>query len=357
MSAAPVDRGPWIFGRGVDLAVFGGTACVALALVALAPTLGVPAGGDAPTWTWIVGVLLVDVAHVWSTALVTYLDPVERRRWPGRYTLVPIAAFAAGVLAYQLGPDVFWRGLAYVAVFHFVRQQYGWVRLYRARSGQPAEDRWGGLVDGAMIYAATLYPLWCWHAALPRAFSWMRDGDFATGLPAWTVAPATALYVLIATAYLVVAVRDARAGRTVWGKHVVVMTTAACWYVGIVATNTDYAFTVTNVFIHGVPYLCLVWLYARVTAARDPGTAAGLGARIVRWGLGAMLGLLWVVAYAEELLWHRGVWHEHERLFGGALALGPEALLVPLLATPQLTHYLVDAFLWRRRDNPRLGWL
>ena len=30
-------------------------------------------------------------------------------------------------------------------------------------------------------------------------------------------------------------------------------------------------------------------------------------------------------------------------------------LVVPLLAVPQLTHYVLDGFLWRRRANPRLG--
>jgi len=60
------------------------------------------------------------------------------------------------------------------------------------------------------------------------------------------------------------------------GKHVVVATTAACWYVGIIAINADYAFTVTNAFIHGVPYLTLVYLYARA-ASRSGITARMLG--------------------------------------------------------------------------------
>src|SRR6185436_9824454 len=46
------------------------------------------------------------------------------------------------------------------------------------------------------------------------------------------------------------------------GKDIVLATTAVCWYVGIVTFNSDYAFTVTNVIIHGVPYLVLVYWYA-----------------------------------------------------------------------------------------------
>jgi hypothetical protein len=49
------------------------------------------------------------------------------------YSLVPLLGFAIGVALYSEGELVFWRALAYLAVFHFIRQQYGWVALYRVR--------------------------------------------------------------------------------------------------------------------------------------------------------------------------------------------------------------------------------
>jgi hypothetical protein len=134
------------------------------------------------------------------------------------------------------------------------------------------------------------------------------------------------------------------------------VTTAACWYVGIVATDSDYAFTVTNVFIHGIPYLALVYVYVRA-ASREPASSKGLAAFFVdrKRGLIVFLATLWAIAYVEELLWDRAVWHDREWLFGSAMDLGPHMLIAPLLAVPQLTHYFLDAFLWRRQSNPRLG--
>ena len=138
-----------------------------------------------------------------------------------------------------------------------------------------------------------------------------------------------------------------------WGKHLLLLGTAATWYVGIVACNGDYAFTVTNVFVHGVPYAVLVFSYARHTSAFEP----GIGARLVT-GRGAVLrflGLLWLAAYLEELLWDRGVWHERAAFFGPGLDLSWfEVWFVPLLALPQLSHYLLDGFFWRRAENPNL---
>lgn len=340
----------WLFSRPIDLAVFGGTAVIALLLLAAGPR---GPGADSPEWSWIAGVLLVDVAHVWSTAFVVYLDPAEWHRRRVLYVATPALAYAAGVLLYTLGgAGLFWRAVAYLAVFHFIRQQYGWVRMYRARNGE--RDRAGAWLDGATVYAATLYPLIVWHTELPRGFAWMRDGDFVTGAPHWLATAAGWIYVALLAAYAARAIAGWR--RPAWGKHLIVATTAACWYAGIVATNSDYAFTVTNVFIHGVPYLALVYVYAR-GAARERESAHGTAARLVGGSRGVIVFLasLWAVAYLEELLWDRSVWHERSWLFGSALDLGPAALVVPLLAVPQVTHYALDAVLWRRRSNPRIS--
>jgi hypothetical protein len=331
----------WLFSPAIDLAVFGGTAVIALLLLLLRH--------DAePEWTWIAGVLLVDVAHVWSTSFVVYLDPVEWKRRPLLYVGIPLVCFGAGIVLYAIGgPLWFWRVVAYLAVFHFIRQQYGWVMLYRARNG----ERTGRWLDGATIYATTLYPLIYWHSH-ERAFSWMKTDDFVIALPAWTSTVAGYIYLALLAAY---AVRAFTSPRPVWGKHLVVATTAACWYVGIVATNSDYSFTVTNVFIHGVPYLVLVFLYARNAAREAPEGASAKMLRGMR-GIVIFLATLWAVAYVEEMLWDRTIWHDREWLFGGALDPGDAVLvIVPLLATPQLAHYVLDAFLWRRRSNPRLG--
>jgi hypothetical protein len=343
-------RGTWLFSRRLDLAVFLGSAAVALALVALGPWLGVGEDGDAPGWTWVAGVLLVDVAHVYATLFVVYLDPVERTR-RAAYWLVPAASWALGVVVYSEGADLFWRCLAYLAVFHFVRQQVGWVKLYRARAGE--RDRVGAWIDSAAIYAAAIYPLLYWHAHLPRAFAWFAPGDFA-GLPAWVASAAAPIYWAIMATYAAKSAPGwiARRPRNP-GKDVVVATTAACWYAGIVATNSDYAFTVTNVLIHGLPYMALVYVVG-VRAPRP--RSSGLGPRLVAAGPLAFLGALWLLAYAEELVWDLAVWHERPWLFGGGFEAGAwHALLVPLLAVPQLTHYVLDGFVWRRRANPRVA--
>ncbi|QDU23664.1 hypothetical protein [Urbifossiella limnaea] len=338
MGAAAPSR--WLFSPAADLLAFGGSAALSFALLAVGWRLGLLDGdkADTPEWAWVAAVLLVDVAHVWSTLFRVYLDPAEFRRRPGTYLLVPAAGLVGGVALYDAGPAVFWRCLAYLAVFHFVRQQYGWVMLYRAKLG---ERTWRGL-DAAAIYLATVYPLVYWHAHLPRRFAWFLRGDFAE-LPAVCAEVLEPVYWLTLAAYFA---RSAWGGFANPGKDVVVLTTAACWYVGVVWFDSDYAFTVTNVVIHGVPYFVLVYWYRW---GRGESRPRGWHLRTAA----AFVAVVWVLAFAEELLWDRLVWHDRDWLFGdGWDARQWRWLAVPLLALPQLTHYLLDGLVWRRRGNP-----
>ena len=353
MSAPSPAPSPWLFSRRADLLLFGGPALASLLLLALGARTG-DLDGDLPLVLWVLTVLGVDVAHVWSTGWRVYADPEEFRRRPALHLAIPVAAYAAGVVLYTAGPLVFWRVLAYLATFHFVRQQYGWVALYRRKGGENDEPGagWQRRLDAVTIYGATLAPLVWWHAALPRRFHWLLAGDYVSGLPAWAGPAALGAFGIVFALWLGKEARRLATGLPVsWGKLLVVGTTALSWHLGIVVFNSDYAFAVTNVLVHGVPYLGLVFLSLRKAAgaraaASRPSVLADFGARHAALFLAPLVAF----AFLEEWGWDRLLWHENGALFpGAALDPGPVllSLLVPLLALPQATHYLLDAWIWR----------
>jgi hypothetical protein len=341
-------KAAWLFSRNVDLAAFGGSFLFSIAALGLGAIAGV-LSSETPSWGWIPAVILCDVAHVWATAFRTYLDPKERSRRTLLFTIVPLVGLAASVALYSVGAAVFWRALAYLAIFHFVRQQYGWVALYRARAGE--SDLRGRVIDTAAIYAATIYPLLYWHTHLPRRFAWFVMGDVAS-LPLSIMPAAKALWIVALGTYAVRSTHAWLTKRANPGKDLVVATTAIAWYVGIVVFDSDYAFTVTNVFMHGIPYFVLV--RAQTQSSADP--AKGTLATRLSKSIVAFVGVLWLVAFFEELLWDRAVWHDRPWLFGESWDVGTAKLvIIPLLALPQLTHYVLDGFIWRRRSNPALA--
>lgn len=337
----------WLFSREVDLSVFLGSAVVSLLLLAVGWQLGI-LHEDSPDWTWITAVLLIDVAHVWSTSFRVYFDTEEFKRRFWLYTMTPVFGYLIGVALYSEGELLFWRVLAIVAVFHFVRQQYGWVALYRRKAGE--QDCLSFWIDTVTIYLATVYPLAFWMTSLPRNFNWFIENDFIA-LPSLVEEVLFPVYVAALLTYF---------GKLIYlylakgflnpGKDIVVATTVVCWYVGIVVFNSDYAFTVTNVVIHGVPYFALIYYYARMRRE----TASPFYQKLSsNWLI--FLATLWALAYVEELFWHRGVWHDRNWLFGENWDFSEwKTFFVPLLAVPQITHYVLDGFIWRRKANQGL---
>ena len=250
MSAVFAPQGPWLFSRRVDLTVFAGSALLSWLLVSVGATLGL-LDHDTPAAFWLACVVAVDVAHVWATGFRVYFDAAEVRSRPLLYLGLPALAYVGGVAAHAVSPTAFWRLLAYVAVFHFVRQQAGFMALYSRRDRTTSRsEAW---LDKLAIYASMLYPLVHWHASLPRHFAWLTQGDFVTGLSSALVGPAAWICFALLGTFAVRQLVRARQGAFHPGKSALLLATFASWYGGIVLFDSHYRFTVTNVFLHGVP--------------------------------------------------------------------------------------------------------
>jgi hypothetical protein len=56
------------------------------------------------------------------------------------------------------------------------------------------------------------------------------------------------------------------------------------------------------------------------------------------------------------MFWDRTVWQERDWFFGSSWGASEWRIVIaPLLALPQITHYVLDGFIWRRKSNPGLG--
>src|ERR1700712_3035046 len=119
----PSFRQPWIGSRWIETLFILLPPFLSLAFIAAFPSLfrdddSIPDAG------WVILILLIDVAHVYSTLYRTYFDPQLFRKYRAPLLFIPLIGFIVGTLLYWQGALLFWRLLAYLAVFHFIRQQY-----------------------------------------------------------------------------------------------------------------------------------------------------------------------------------------------------------------------------------------
>lgn len=292
-------------------------------------------------YTWLFLIVFIDVAHVYATLFKTYLVPTEFKRRRRLLLLLPTICFFVGLALFACGSQVFWSVLAYVAVFHFIRQQYGFMRLYARKE---PKTRWNIWLDNVAIYSATGYPMLYWFLSSPRAFNWFVPDEFFRLENQSVLEVLGWLYVTILIFYvmrtIILAIRQRYFNIP---KHAIIVGTALSWYFGIVYFNNDLAFTLLNVVSHGIPYMALVYL-----REIDGKSVEQIGALhyLKQWrGLLIYVGILLLIAFSEEYLWEVLVWNEQFSLSFDATHW--QILLVPLLTVPQFTHYLLDGFIWK----------
>lgn len=310
---------------------------------------------DMPDAGWVILILLVDVAHVYSTLYRTYFDPQALAKQRSLLWTIPFMGFVAGVLLYSLSSLLFWRVLAYVAVFHFVRQQYGFMRVYSRRE---PKNTLSARLDALTVYTATLYPVLYWHLRGPRNFTWFVEGDFVF-LKAERLLPVlSVVYWMIVTLYVAKEFFQwIKTKRCNVPKLAVISGTLLSWYFGIVYYNGDLAFTLLNVVSHGIPYMALIWLYGEKQYRKKESGYWFLKVVFSRWGVLLFLGLIFLFAFVEEGLWDLTLWKEHRNIFGTGRWLDVQlsdpvlCIVVPLLALPQVTHYILDGFIWKVRKE------
>ncbi|RAV97958.1 hypothetical protein [Pseudochryseolinea flava] len=301
------------------------------------------------TLWWLILVVCIDVSHVYSTLFRMYWDKHTFDRYKSLLVIIPIISFAVGFAIHFYNDMIFWRVLAYIAVFHFIRQQYGFMRLYARKENN---NRWIKWIDTVSIYNATIFPILYWHIHLTNQINWFVKDDFVA-LNFQHSEILIAVYIIIGATYVI---------KEGWlslqrkqfnlPKNLIMIGTYASWYVGIVMFQGDLIFTFLNVVAHGIPYMGLVWLYGEKKATRN----FNFGWK----GVVIFLSVLILFAYFEEAIWDAWVWRDHEQVFSWLPTVMTPisnswvlSIVVPLLVLPQITHYILDGFIWKFSSDAR----
>lgn len=293
-------------------------------------------------YTWLFLIVFVDVVHVYSTLFKTYFVKGEIQKNKLLYLGIPAVSWILGIVLFQFGSLTFWSVLALVAVFHFIRQQYGFMRIY----ARFEPNNWSKKIDEAAVYSATIYPMLYWFKT-PRIFTWFVNNEFdwLKNLPDY-IPLITILYFVVLIIWLFKTVIEGIKTKNInIPKTALITGTFLSWYFGIVYFNNDLLFTFLNVVSHGIPYIALI--YIREIQQKENSQLNWMYIFKSFSGIFLFIGVILGFAFLEEFLWETLVWNEH---FSLNVIISEKLLqfLVPLLVVPQLTHYLLDGFIWRK---------
>lgn len=303
---------------------------------------------------WMVFVLGIDVAHVWSTLFRTYFSKSEFNAHKTFLIWGPLVLFILTFGVVYWSVSLFWSLLAYIAVYHFIKQQYGFLALYRYRTKSALKAK-GKYLDKALIYGATGIPVLLWHFNPKTQLSWFVEGDFMNlkmseehyQMWVWILCLTFLAYLIF---WLIINIKQKalRVGVALW-----VGFTILNWFGAIVFLNSDFVFTTTNVVAHGIPYFTLMAFYKAKTDVVERRY------NFVKWIVIIVFTVL-VFAFVEEYFWDTLLFEEKPELFGKSWQMhanenvGLRALFFALLALPQLWHYFADGLIWKANDKTHL---
>ncbi|WP_291151199.1 hypothetical protein [Flavobacterium sp. UBA7680] len=335
---------PWIHKAKTDLLFIIGPSFFVLAIIFIFQDYITAIENDYSFYTWLFLIVFIDVAHVYATLFKTYFVKEEFQKDKKRLILLPVICFSIGLILFSFGSLVFWSFLAYVAVFHFIRQQYGFMRLYARKE---AKTRFSVIIDNMAIYASTVYPMLFWFFSSERKFNWFIENEFfrfenKAILPIlfWVYIAILSVYVIRTT---LVSVKNKFFNVP---KNCIILGTALSWYFGIVYFNDDLIFTLLNVVSHGIPYMALVYFKG---VENSQNKKSGVFSFIKNYNaIFIYLAILLIIAFTEEFFWEFFVWNENISISTIDFS-GWQFLLVPLLSVPQFTHYLLDGFIWKSK--------
>ncbi|MCW8137768.1 MAG: hypothetical protein KIT58_02575 [Planctomycetota bacterium] len=346
--------GPWIVSPRFDLALLAAPAA------ATAVALLLPATDGVPLWAFLLLVVAFDVAHVWSTLYLSYLD---REAMARRRLLFLLPVPLSLLVAYRLhahSPVLFWTLLAYVAIHHFAAQQWGFIALYKLRAGE--RDPVDRYLDKWTLWVGALGPVLWWHASPGRRFDWFGHGEeFLFALDPGLRPDIAVVMGAFAAVWVARQTWHLAWGRLCVGKALWMVAAWLSWSLGIGLADHPLVSLAAINLLHGVPFLGLVWFRCnrrwegRTDAAPSP-LLARLSQRRALW---AFYGLIVLLALLEEGLWDGALWGVYLAGLTGleppALSDAGRSLLVAALATPQIVHYYLDAWLWKLDgSNPDL---
>ena len=303
---------------------------------------------------WILVVMGIDVSHVYSTLFRTYLDPFTFNKHQQFLKFLPLAVWLAGIVLYTFGALLFWRVLAYLAVYHFIRQQYGFLKIYMRNENKVS---WFYTYTSYLIYVITGIPVLIWHSSPDRIFVWFVKDDFIS-LHFQPVIPyLKMLLAAVLVFYVLVECYSSIKNNYVnVPKNILLLGTFISWYMGIVYFNSDLIFTLFNVVSHGIPYIVMIWIYGNKKSGKA--NVSSWYRYIFSWKGAVIYALiLLTLSFMEEGLWDSMVWQEHHAFFQFFHLLPSVSnsvllsVIVPLLSVPQISHYIIDGYIWRLKED------
>jgi hypothetical protein len=341
VASASDDSARWLVSRNVDvLAVLGGACLISTLLYTSART------GAALAIAGALFAMLTDMPHVLQTTIRIGLDPRERALHGRRYvvSMLVITAIIFALFATEHQPLVAMIWLVW-QFFHVVKQHFGMVRIYSAKSGYGGPTRLMSLVLALGCGSPVLYRLGQGMRFNEYVLFGQRMPFSGLGLPDIPVPPQLVAAAYTGFACVVVLYigeqvgRQRRGERTLpWVAQLTVLLAVVSYNLSYLFVSDLYALVMIAAAVHSLQYHAISWRRNHGRFARESAES------------GRPLLLSWL-SRREHVLGYAAF----SILVGSAIASTETLWLGFIPFVVVLHHFYMDGYLWKSSLNPTLA--
>ncbi len=315
----------WIFGKKLDLVFFVGMLCILFIIQKYLSieNSGLYLGSSLAFTANFLYLSFLDVPHAVASFYQVY-KPNNRKNFQMLQLLIPIIIVALIFPFVLLSKSLAYSIVTYFNIFHFIRQQYGWIRFSQNKSNLQLTAV-QSFFDKLIIYVLTLVPVIMLHVGAQsqkQTTDWMFENDLFIISSQSTYIFLDIFFWFIVLSYTAFQIKLIYYGlRYPLGKLVILISTGLAWYGGLICLqNSEQTLMLDG--LHVVPYIVLVYLFNR-----NKGKA-----------------LYYIPLLSVGLAWALLFLHYDKSDSIGA------AVVISVLISVAISHYVFDGFVWKTKS-------
>jgi len=334
-----ISRSQWIFGFKTDLILFSGTLLISYLIVLLFYILGFDFDVLAPIWLIPILHVISDGSHIFSTF---YRIRHDNQNQKIKYFLLFLFVIALNSLIFKFDPNLYTHYLAYFAVYHFARQQYGWfmISARKCQTSHTFNTTW----DKIIIYNATLVPVLIWMCKPSEVFGWFNVGDLVDLKSPHLIQYITIFHFILFALYFMREFKIYKITKSLpLSKYHILAVTWLIWYPTMAYFQKQIIGLVLFALSHGIQYMYVTFEYEKVHTQNK---------QISRKALFTVLYLLIVFIAIFEVFYNKKfeTYTEQKMLPYWLIVIG-----TGFINSFQITHYILDGFLWKPSQDKNIS--
>jgi hypothetical protein len=268
--------------------------------------------------------VVVDIPHLYSTFFRAYSSPDIMKNWSNLVIIGPVIIFLL-LIGFNQYPDQILLVMTYCAIFHGIRQQYGWL-VYSTKRDED-KNKLDQILDGIVIYAITL-PIVIWYHCHHWGEGWIGLGGKLIPIYNPLIGEIALLFQsFFITIYLIRQIYVFFVKKTFnLTKFVVVASTWVGWHFFLYWINPPYC-GIGPAILHTLPYL---YLFFFVFSKTKKEVSKKLNLQVAVYLAFICLALITNIAGSNS--------HRFNKF---------SILITAILGTLPFSHYLLDAYIWK----------